>query len=77
MDLLRDLAGRTLMQKTTILVGLQSILNSQLIYFTYISEARTSAKYRNNLGELLTNRGDKLRHAKNYGARIKALVHSL
>ena len=31
------------------LVGLQSILNSKLMYFTYvyISEARSSAKYRN------------------------------
>ena len=36
---------------------IQIILYSQLIYFTYIylSEARTSAKCRNNVRELLTN----------------------
>ena len=41
--LLRNLAGRTLTHKTIILVGFQSILYSQLIYFTYIyiSEAIT------------------------------------
>ena len=51
--LLQNLAGRILTQKTMI----QSILYSQLVCFTYIylSEARTSAKYRNKTGKLLTN----------------------
>ena len=75
---LRDLAGRNLTQKPTILVGLQSILYSQLIYFTYIylSEARTSAKYHNNLRELLKNTEDTVYFTQST-TRIKAHVQSL
>ena len=60
LGLLRDLAGRTLTQKTTILSGLQIILYSPLIFFTniFLSEARTLVKYRNNLGEILSNTED-------------------
>ena len=69
--------------KTTILVGLQSILHvySQLIFFTYIylSEARTLAKYCNNPGELLKNTKMTFyfKQRTTHGARIKARVHSL
>ena len=55
-----------------------SILTADLFYIYRSTYQKQELRLNgNNLGELITNTGDILLRAKNYGARIKARVHSL